>query len=170
MQLTPDVAKILAGAYTANVEREAKTTAKVLAAVPNQNHDYRPDPKSKTAMELAQHIAVTDVWFLDSVVKGAFSKEQPGGAPAGAVELAAWYDKEITDRLTKIATLSGEDLAKPIQFYIFNLPAVMYLSFMSNHSIHHRGQLSTYLRAMGGKCPAIYGGSADEPFEMPATA
>jgi uncharacterized damage-inducible protein DinB len=48
-------------------------------------------------------------------------------------------------------------------FGMFNLPAVMYLQFMLNHSIHHRGQLSAYLRPMGAKVPSIYGGSFDEP-------
>jgi len=49
------------------------------------------------------------------------------------------------------------------------LPAAMYLGFLNNHSIHHRGQLATYLRPMGSKCPSIYGGSYDEPFQ-PAAA
>jgi uncharacterized damage-inducible protein DinB len=47
---------------------------------------------------------------------------------------------------------------------------VQFLGLVSNHSIHHRGQLSSYLRPMGSKVPKIYGGSADEPFEMPASA
>jgi uncharacterized damage-inducible protein DinB len=46
----------------------------------------------------------------------------------------------------------------------------MYLQFMLMHLSHHRGQLSTYLRPMGSKVPSIYGGSADEPFQMPAKA
>jgi uncharacterized damage-inducible protein DinB len=50
---------------------------------------------------------------------------------------------------------------------LYNFPAVAYLSIMSRHSIHHRGQLAAYLRPMGGKVPNIYGGSADEPFEPP---
>jgi uncharacterized damage-inducible protein DinB len=53
-------------------------------------------------------------------------------------------------------------------FGMFNLPAVMYLQFMLNHSIHHRGQLSSYLRPMGAKVPSIYGGSFDEPMEHPS--
>jgi uncharacterized damage-inducible protein DinB len=47
---------------------------------------------------------------------------------------------------------------------------VVYVAFMSNHSIHHRGQLSTYLRPMGSKVPSIYGGSADEPITRPSAA
>jgi len=46
---------------------------------------------------------------------------------------------------------------------------VFYLSFLNNHSIHHRGELATYLRPMGSKCPSIYGGSYDEPFVMPGS-
>ena len=47
---------------------------------------------------------------------------------------------------------------------VFNFPAAFYLAFLNNHSIHHRGELATYLRPMGSKVPAIYGGSYDEPF------
>jgi uncharacterized damage-inducible protein DinB len=65
--------------------------------------------------------------------------------------------------LAQAKTLTGEQLAKEIKFYMFNLPAVSYLNFAQVHSIHHRGQLSVYLRPMGAKVPSIYGGSADEP-------
>ena len=47
----------------------------------------------------------------------------------------------------------------------FNFPAVIYLSFLIRHQVHHRGQLSVYLRPMGAKVPAIYGGSFDEPWQ-----
>ena len=53
---------------------------------------------------------------------------------------------------------------------MINAPAVTFLNFMNVHAIHHRGQLSAYLRPMGAKVPKIYGGSADEPFQMPANA
>ena len=56
----------------------------------------------------------------------------------------------------------------PVGFFgVFNLPAVFYLGFLNNHSIHHRGELATYLRPMGSKVPSIYGGSFDEPFRPP---
>ena len=79
-------------------------------------------------------------------------------------DLAAWYDKEIAAGIPRIEAMTPEQLATPLNFYgMFNMPAAMYLQFFNNHMIHHRGQLTTYLRAMGGKCPSIYGGSADEP-------
>jgi uncharacterized damage-inducible protein DinB len=51
-----------------------------------------------------------------------------------------------------------------------NRPGAFYLGFLNNHSIHHRGQLATYLRPMGAKCPSIYGGSYDEPFQPAASS
>jgi uncharacterized damage-inducible protein DinB len=68
-----------------------------------------------------------------------------------------------TERVRK---LSPEQLMKPIEFFgVFNLPAAFYMGFLNNHSIHHRGQLAAYLRPMGSKCPSIYGGSYDEPWQ-----
>jgi len=64
--------------------------------------------------------------------------------------------------------LSPEQLLTPVQFFTFNFPAAFYLAFLNNHSIHHRGELATYLRPMGSKVPAIYGGSFDEPFQAAA--
>jgi len=66
--------------------------------------------------------------------------------------------------------MTPEQLMTPVNFLnVFNLPAVLYLGFLNNHSIHHRGELATYLRPMGSKVPAIYGGSYDEPFQPPAS-
>ena len=86
-------------------------------------------------------------------------------------EIASQYEGAVNAAMAKVKALSGAQLAKPINFFgIMDLPAVMYLQFMSNHSIHHRGQLSTYLRAMNAHVPSIYGGSADEPFQATAQA
>jgi uncharacterized damage-inducible protein DinB len=64
--------------------------------------------------------------------------------------------------------MSAEQLSTPVQFFTFNFPAAFYLAFMNNHSIHHRGELATYLRPMGSKVPSIYGGSYDEPIKAAA--
>jgi uncharacterized damage-inducible protein DinB len=57
-------------------------------------------------------------------------------------------------------------LVKQVKFYVFDYPLLVYVQFMLSHTIHHRGQLSVYLRPMGAKVPSIYGGSADEPMTM----
>jgi uncharacterized damage-inducible protein DinB len=68
--------------------------------------------------------------------------------------------------IERVRSLSAQQLSAPLDFMgAFNLPAVAYLGFLNNHSIHHRGELATYLRPMGSKCPSIYGGSYDEPWQ-----
>lgn len=163
--MNPEHAKIVAGFLLNGIQMELGYTKNVLAAIPNENHEYRPDPKSKTAMELALHIAAVDVWFMKGILAGAFNgADMPAieGVSTGA-ELAAWYEKHTAAAMPALLELSGEDYAKIVPFYHMQMPNVAYVSFLNNHMIHHRGQLTTYLRAMGGKCPSIYGGSADEP-------
>jgi len=83
-------------------------------------------------------------------------------------EVVAVYREKIPGLIERLKDLSPEHLARSVQFYTFNLPNVLYLDFCLRHQIHHRGQLSMHLRPMGAKVPAIYGGSADEPFEAAA--
>ena len=166
MQLTPESAAMMRGMFLGFAETEQKTTAKVMAAIPDQNHDYKPDAKSKTAMELAGHIAEVDCWFLDSMVAGAFNPASMQKAPADTntgPAMAAWYNEAYKASAAKVAAMDTASLMKVVDFFgMMQLPAVMFLTLLNNHRIHHRGQLSTYLRAMGGKCPSIYGPSADE--------
>jgi len=161
-------------AYTAmmlnGVTRELEITKKVIAAIPDANRGHRPDPHARTAWELACHIADVDVHFLDSIADLKFAREDPRRAEncANVTELVAWYDREMKRAAERVRQLSPAQLATPVDFLgVFNLPAAFYLGFLSNHSIHHRGELATYLRPMGSKVPSIYGGSYDEPFRMP---
>jgi len=167
MQLTPESAIMLRGMLLGGAEREQKTTSKVIAAVPDQNHDYKPDPKSKTAIELAKHIVEIDVWFLDSIAAGSFDpasmQKSPETAKTGA-DLATWYNSAYAASSAKVAAMDADGLSKVVDFFgMMQMPAVMILTLLNNHMIHHRGQLSTYLRPMGGKVPSIYGPSADDP-------
>lgn len=168
--LTPDFALGYRALMLDGLAREVETTKRILAAVPDDKRDYRPDSNARTAAELAWHIANTDVQFLDGIADLNFKMENPSAdeKPKTSAEVVAWYDRNIKRATAKVQALTGEQLLTPINFFnVFNLPAVAYLSFLNNHSIHHRGQLSTYLRPMGAKCPSIYGGSYDEPFQMP---
>lgn len=165
-------AKFVLDLLLPSVEEESTTTKKVLAAIPEAKRDYRPDPKARTAVELAWHIVSSELWFLDGIITGKFAEEsgQPPEVKAVA-DVIAWYEKNLPPALEKVKALPPEKLATPIDFFgILKHPAVVYLTFLNIHSIHHRGQLSVYLRPMGGKVPSIYGGSADEPFQMPPQA
>jgi uncharacterized damage-inducible protein DinB len=153
------------------IEREAESTKKVIAAVPDAKSDYRPDPNARTARELAWHIANTDVQFLDGIADLNFGMNSPERKPETSAEVVAWYGENIKRGIARVKGMTAEQLMTPIGFFgVFNLPAVLYLGFLNNHSIHHRGELATYLRPMGSKVPSIYGGSYDEPFQMPEPA
>jgi uncharacterized damage-inducible protein DinB len=166
--LTPEFALGYRAMMLDGLSREMETTKRVLGAVPDAKSDYRPDPNARTAWELAWHLANSDVQFMNGIADGEFKMGAPADKPKNAAELVAWYDKNFKQSASRVAALSAEKLSSPINFAgVFNLPAVMYLGFLNNHSIHHRGELVTYLRPMGSKVPTIYGGSYDEPFQPP---
>jgi uncharacterized damage-inducible protein DinB len=150
--------------------REAEITKKVIAAVPDSASSYRPDPNARTAKELAWHLANSDIQFLDGIADLNFNMEAPEHKPQTSAEVVTWYDQNMKRGAARVAAMTPQQLMTPINFFnVFNLPAVLYLGFLNNHSIHHRGELATYLRPMGSKVPSIYGGSYDEPFQPPAS-
>ncbi len=166
--LSPEFAATYCAMMLDGILREAEVTKKVIAAVPDAASGYRPDPSARTAKELSWHLANTDVQFLDGIAELKFNMENPEHKPVTSAEIVAWYDENVKRGAEKIKALTPEQLLTPINFFgVFNLPAVLYLGFLNNHSIHHRGELATYLRPMGSKVPSIYGGSYDEPFQPP---
>jgi uncharacterized damage-inducible protein DinB len=171
--MTQEMALGMHGMFAEQIEREFQTTCRVIAAVPNDKGDYKPDPKSMSALELAWHIASSEVWFIESIAGGAFNAEEHS-LPAGMTNASAvldWYKTNFASAMAKFKAMNGEQCLKVLNFYnVMQLPAIFFAGFDQNHVIHHRGQLSVYLRPMGSKVPSIYGGSADEPFEMPAGA
>ena len=167
--LTPEFACAYRDMMIEGLNGEMQITRKVIAAVPDAASHYKPDPHARTARELAWHIANSDVQFLDGIVDLKFDMSTPEQKPETTAEIIAWYDDNMKRGIERLATMSGEQLVTPVSFAggMFNFPAVMYLAFLNNHCIHHRGELATYLRPMGSKVPSIYGGSHDEPFAMP---
>ena len=168
---TPEFALGYRAMMLDGLAREAEITKKVLAAIPEGKRDYRPDPHARTAWELAWHIANTDVQFLDGIADLKFNMTNPAPAdkPKTVAEVVDWYDRNMKRGLERVRALSAEQLLTPVEFFgVFNFPAVFYLGFLNNHSIHHRGELAVYLRPMGSKVPSIYGGSYDEPFQAAA--
>jgi uncharacterized damage-inducible protein DinB len=169
--LTPEFAMGYRAMMLDGVLREAEITKKVIAAVPDAASSYKPDPNARSAKDLAWHIASSDVHFLDAIADLKFNMDSPEHKPETSAEVVAWYDENIKRGVARVAAMTGEQLVTPVEFFgVFNLPAVLYLGFLNNHSIHHRGELATYLRPMGSKVPAIYGGSYDEPFQPAAPA
>lgn len=163
--LTPEFVLGYRAMMLDGIAREAESTKRVINAVPDAKSDYRPDPNARTAKDLAWHIANTDIQFLDGIADLKFNMASPENKPQTSAEVVAWYDENIKRGLARVASMTAEQLLTPVEFFgVFNLPAALYLGFLNNHSIHHRGELTTYLRPMGSKVPSIYGGSYDEPF------
>ena len=170
-QITPEFVLGFRAVMLDGFKREAEVTKKVIAAVPDAKSDYRPDPAARTAKDLAWHLANTDVQFLDGIADLNFKMENPEHKPETSAEVVAWYDERVKRGIARVEAMSAEQLLTPVVFFgVFNMPSVFYLGFLNNHSIHHRGELATYLRPMGSKVPSIYGGSYDEPFQAPAAA
>jgi uncharacterized damage-inducible protein DinB len=146
------------------LEREHRTTRCVIEAIPTSQWDYRPDPNARSAVELAWHIVAAEKRFLEGVANGEFNFNpihRPDTVQSSA-EIGCWYGEMFQSVYVRLQKLSGEQLMKPIDFRgMFTQPAVLYCTLTLNHSIHHRGQLSTYLRPMGARVPAIYGESYD---------
>jgi uncharacterized damage-inducible protein DinB len=166
-RMTPESAARFAALIAEDFRQEIETTKRVFAAMPDDaaKHAYRPDPKSMTALELAWHIASVDVWYLDSIASASFEFD-PSKLPAmpGTVAgILEWYGQETAKALARVGALPPEHWAQVQKFGNGEMPMVMQLTIALRHSVHHRGQLSTYLRPMGGKVPSIYGPSADEP-------
>ena len=162
-------ARVLVDYITGLWEGEFPATCKVLAAVPDNKRDYKPDDKSRSAWDLTVHLAAGDLWFLDSIRQGAFNwdpnaEKEVASKMTKVSDIVEMYKREFPKKIAAIRSMSPEDLTKTVDFFgMMQQPNATYLGFANNHSMHHRGQLASYLRAMGSKVPAIYGGSADEP-------
>src|SRR6266571_2537905 len=118
--------------YMGTLKTESRTTKKILEAVPANKVEYKPDPASRSAIELARQIA-------------------------------SWYEERYAKNFEALAKVSGDQLVKIVDFRgMFQWPAVKFVMFGLHHTIHHRGQLASYLRCMGAKVPSIYGESYDD--------
>jgi uncharacterized damage-inducible protein DinB len=163
-EITPDQAIFILGLSLPALKVEHATTKHVIEAIPLDKGDYRPDPVSKSALELAWHIVAAEKRFLSGIPAGAFDFNpiaRPDSARNSA-DIARWFDDMFATNISLIERLNGGQLARIMDFRgILKLPAVGFIQFALNHTIHHRGQLSAYLRPMGAKIPSIYGESHD---------
>jgi uncharacterized damage-inducible protein DinB len=146
-------------------EYETTLTKGVFQAVPNDHLDYHPDAKSKTALVLLRHIALSDPWLVNGVADGRLPSHPDDTAENGIrtpADALARYEQAMPKAIARAKAASEQDLAREIDFLgMLMISGIDLLSLALRHSIHHRGQLATYLRAMGGKVPPIYGNSAD---------
>ncbi len=149
------------GLFTGFWEHESKTTSKVIARIP-EGSDYRPDPKSRTASEIAWQIMCEEKMLIDALESGKM-EWKPEPAPATVREMVELYDAQSADIILRLKALPAERWNGNLEFFGDERKASpMAWSFLFD-IVHHRGQITTYLRPMGSTVPQIYGPSADEP-------
>ena len=140
---------------------ESVTTRNVLARIP-EGSDYRPDPKSRTAQEIAWQIVCEEKMIIDALESGVATWAPPA-MPASMKEVLAAYEEQRARMPRRWESLPAERWDGTLEFFGSQRPASpMAWSFLFD-IVHHRGQITTYLRPMGSTVPQIYGPSGDEP-------
>lgn len=170
--MSADQAKTVANAMCALWQGEFPATVRVLSAMSDTKRDYKPHDRSRTAWELATHLATADIWFIDSITNGQFVFDAAKAKEAESTfktvaDVVAFYEATFPAKLAALRDQSGEFLAATVDFFgAMQMSRAQWIGFANNHSVHHRGQLSAYLRSMGCRVPDIYGPSGDSKNEL----
>jgi uncharacterized damage-inducible protein DinB len=155
-------------------DQEMAATRKCLARIPDGKFSYKPHPKSFDMGALAVHIATMLDWGVVTLQTDNFDYAPVGGEPYVApvatnnAELLAIFDKAAAAFRAALAATENDAMMKPWSLQggghtVFTMPkAAVLRTMIFNHIVHHRGQLSVYLRLCDIPVPAIYGPSADE--------
>ncbi len=141
--------------------KEFKTTRTVFSRIP-EGSQYRPDPRSRTAQDIAWQILCEERMLIDALESGT-AEWAPGPTPETMQAIVETYEKEGASIAERLAALPDAKWTGTLD--VFGTPrpaATLAWSFLFD-IVHHRGQISTYLRPMGSTVPQIYGPSADEP-------
>ena len=164
----PTIGQVLA----MEMEHEAATTRRVLERMPEDKFEWQPHEKSMTLGRLAGHVAETYDWtgptILQDVLDFAEMDMKPGIATSTA-GLLKKFDVSVKTSLEILNNVSDEDIMKPWTMrdgekVFMTMPkAAVMRGFVMNHMVHHRGQLSVFMRLLDVPVPSIYGPSADEP-------
>jgi len=152
-------------------DHEMATTRKVLERVPEERFDWKPHEKSFSLGVLAKHVATLPTWGTETLSRSEIDLvgNNPPTSATSKNELLTAFDKNVGDARAALAGKSDAELMamwslKRNGKTVFSMPKTTVLrSFVLNHLIHHRAQLTVYLRLLDIPVPSIYGPSADEP-------
>ncbi|MGH9256134.1 MAG: DinB family protein [Vicinamibacterales bacterium] len=152
-------------------DHEMTNTRKVLERVPEERFDWKPHVKSFSLGTLATHVATLPTWGTETLRRSDIDigNNPPPGALPSKGELLAAFDRNVAEARAALAGISDAELMASWSLKrngktIFSMPkAAVLRSFVFSHLIHHRAQLTVYLRLLDVPVPSIYGPSADEP-------
>jgi len=154
-------------------DHELATTRRVLERVPPAEFGWKPHARSMTLGQLAGHVANIPFW-LSATLNAPFydvnagDKEARLDPPVSRELLLQQFDTKVKNARASLAKATDAEMMAPWALKqgdheIFSLPRIAAIrSFVMNHMIHHRGQLSVYLRLKDVPVPPIYGPTADE--------
>ena len=154
-------------------DHETATTRTLLERVPDSKAAWKPHPKSMSLGELAMHVANIAAWTPVTLKQTEFDTNPPGGQTytspkyESTTQMLAAYDEGVKAARAMLAAATDGEMMVPWALKsggktIFNMPrAGVFRSFIMNLAIHHRGQLSVYLRLCDVPLPSIYGPTAD---------
>jgi len=153
-------------------DREMGLTRRALERVPDTQFDWRPHPTSVTLARLAEHLTEMPQWAMMTMTQDGIelTTQRPPDyvRPASCDAVLAQFDRYLKEgRATLVGKTDGEFVApwtlKAAGKEVFTMPKIAVMrNFVLNHMIHHRGQLTVYLRMLGVPIPSIYGPSGDE--------
>ncbi len=157
--------------FIGELEQEAKNTKKILERVPFEKRDWKPHEKSTPLGRLATHIAELPRVISGLISTGEFDVAGPNNKPgvvSSTSELFTVFDENHINAVNVLRNVTDDELMKDCilrrgERIIYTMPKIMALRPSINHIIHHRGQLSVYLRLLNVPLPFIYGPTADEP-------
>ena len=157
-------------ALLAEFEHEMKTTRRLLERVPADRGDWKPHDKSSSLSQLVLHIANIPFWLTTTLKRTELDAAAPGEKRSltSTEALLAEFDRKVADAREALTAATADDLKVPWTLragdhVVFTMPrAVTLRTFVMNHLIHHRGQLTVYLRLLDVPLPSSYGPTADE--------
>ena len=159
----------IAEPIVAELRHEAATTRKMLERVPQDSLAWKPHEKSRTLGEIAAHIANLPGLFISTLNRDEFDRYDYKATVDTVADILGTFDRNISSALEVLGTQSEEQLLASWRYkygeqVIFEMPRLAVIRAMAlNHLIHHRGQLSVYLRLLNVPLPSVYGPTADEP-------
>jgi uncharacterized damage-inducible protein DinB len=164
----------IAASIIPEFDNEMATTRRVIERVSDEKLGWKPHEKSMTMGHLAAHLGEMVAWTVPTISEDALDMNPPGEPPYqpppanSMAEILATFDAHVIAARAAIAGVSDEDFMKNWSLLsggqtLMTMPRVAVIrTFVMNHIIHHRGQLSVYLRLNDIPVPSIYGPSADE--------
>lgn len=159
----------LAGSLVAELDREGKSTVRILERVPQDKLDWKPHPKSMSLGQLAWHIASLPASAVKGLREGKRDVAGSRPGPPGDGDVVAAFRRNLEELKAALGAMADEVLLNERFSFVrgeelvTSFPKLAFIrTVLINHSIHHRGQLTVYLRLLDVPVPAMYGTSADE--------